>query len=119
VAACTAAAQQKNPADYVNGKNGYLESFCQRCSLQTPGIGDAAASLAPQPVNFGQVNRAIELTRQALATDPLNSRWCGWLANYFSALNRHPRKVRSDVREVEVQAARWMTAVGLSPASGQ
>ncbi len=53
-----------------------------------PESGDAAASLARQAANFGQVGRAIELTQQALATDPLHSRWYGWLAGYLSALNR-------------------------------
>ncbi len=38
LAACTAAARQKNPTDYVNGKNGYLESLCQRCSVSSPTI---------------------------------------------------------------------------------
>ena len=61
VAACTAVAQQKNPTDYVNGKNGYLESFCQRCSLQTPGIGDAAGQSRPPDRKFWTSELDIEL----------------------------------------------------------
>jgi TolB-like protein/Flp pilus assembly protein TadD len=64
------------------------EAEYRRAFELAPGSGDAAASLARQLANFGQVGRAIELTQQALATDPLHSRWYGWLAGYLSALNR-------------------------------
>ena len=69
-----------------------------------PGNGDAAASLARQLANFGPVDRAIELTRQALATDPLHSRWYGWLAGYLSVQNR--------LEEAEVAVRR---AIDLQP----
>jgi TolB-like protein/Flp pilus assembly protein TadD len=64
------------------------EAEYRRAFELAPGSGDAAASLARQLANFGQVGRAIELTQQALATDPLHSRWYSWLADYLSALNR-------------------------------
>jgi TolB-like protein/Flp pilus assembly protein TadD len=69
-----------------------------------PGNGDAAASLARQLANFGPVDRAIELTRQALAIDPLHSRWYGWLAGYLSVQNR--------LEEAEVAVRR---AIDLQP----
>jgi TolB-like protein len=68
-----------------------------------PGSSDAAASLAHQIANFGQVDRAIELTRQALGIDPLNSRWYGWLANYFGALNRLEEADAAIRRAIELQ----------------
>ena len=64
------------------------EAEYRRAFELAPGSGDAAASLARQLADLGQVGRAIELTQQALATDPLHSRWYGWLAGYLSALNR-------------------------------
>ena len=68
-----------------------------------PESGDAAASLARQAANFGQVGRAIELTQQALATDPLHSRWYGWLAGYLSALNRLDEAEVAIRRAVDLQ----------------
>jgi TolB-like protein/Flp pilus assembly protein TadD len=64
------------------------EAEYRRAFELAPESGDAAASLARQLANFGQEDQAIELTRQALASDPLHSRWYGWLAGYLSALNR-------------------------------
>jgi TolB-like protein/Flp pilus assembly protein TadD len=80
------------------------EAEYRRAFELAPGSGDAAASLARQLANFGQVGRAIELTQQALATDPLHSRWYGWLAGYLSALNR--------MEEAEVAIRR---AIALQP----
>jgi tetratricopeptide (TPR) repeat protein len=51
-------------------------------------VATPAASLARQLANCGHVDQAIALTQQALATDPLHSRWYGWLAGYLSAVNR-------------------------------
>jgi len=64
------------------------EAEYRRAFELAPESGDAAASLARQLAAFGQAGRAIELTQQALATDPLHSRWYGWLAGYLGALNR-------------------------------
>lgn len=64
------------------------EGEYRRAFELAPGSGDAAASLARQLANSGHVDQAIALTQQALATDPLHSRWCGWLAGYLSAVNR-------------------------------
>jgi TolB-like protein/Flp pilus assembly protein TadD len=80
------------------------ETEYRRALELTPESGDAAAGLARQLANFGQAGRAIELTQQALATDPLHSRWYGWLAGYLSALNR--------LEEAEVAIRR---AINLQP----
>jgi TolB-like protein len=64
------------------------EAEYRRAFELAPGSGDAAAGLARQLANFGQVGRAIELTQQALASDPLHARWYGWLAGYLSDVNR-------------------------------
>jgi tetratricopeptide (TPR) repeat protein len=79
------------------------EAEYRRAFELAPGSGDAAASLARQLANFGQVGRAIELTQQALATDPLHSRWYGWLAGYFSALNRLEEAEGTIRRAIDLQ----------------
>ena len=68
-----------------------------------PESGDAAASLARQLANHGQVDRAIELTQQALAADPLHSRWYSWLAGYLSAVNRMEEAEVAIRRAIELQ----------------
>ena len=79
------------------------EAEYRRAFELAPGNGEAAASLARQLANFGQVNRAIDLTKQALASDPLNSTWHGWLANYFCALNRLDEAKAAIERAIELQ----------------
>jgi TolB-like protein len=79
------------------------EAEYRRAFELAPGSSDAAASLARQLANFGQVGRAIELTQQALATDPLHARWYGWLAGYFSALNRMEEAEAAIRRAIELQ----------------
>jgi tetratricopeptide (TPR) repeat protein len=51
------------------------------------------------------VVRAIDLTRQALATDPLRANWYNWLASYLSALNRLDEAERAVRRAIELQPA--------------
>jgi tetratricopeptide (TPR) repeat protein len=54
---------------------------------------------------FGDVERAIELTRQALATEPLKDHSYSWLANYLSGLNRLDEAERAIRRAIELQPA--------------
>ncbi len=74
-----------------------------------PGSGDAAASLARQLATFLELDRAIELTQQALATDPLHSRWYASLAVDFYALNRLEEAEAAIRRAIELQpGAVWL-----------
>jgi tetratricopeptide (TPR) repeat protein len=58
--------------------------------------------------SFGQVDQGIELTRQALATEPLRANWYTWLAIYLSGLNRLDEAERAIRRAIELQpGAPW------------
>ncbi|MGC2033202.1 MAG: tetratricopeptide repeat protein [Steroidobacteraceae bacterium] len=78
------------------------ESEYRRVSALVPASGEAAQGLARILASFGHVDRAIELTRQALATDPLNSEWYAWLADYFT-LNRVEEAEGAIRKAIELQ----------------
>jgi len=52
---------------------------------------------------LGEVEQSIELTRQALATEPLRANWYNWLAGYFSGLNRLDEAERAIRTAIELQ----------------
>jgi TolB-like protein/Flp pilus assembly protein TadD len=79
------------------------EEEYRRALALAPASGEAAASLARQLANFGQVDRAIELTQEALATDPLHANWYVWLAVDFYALNRLEEAEGAIRRAIELQ----------------
>ena len=56
-----------------------------------------------QLATLGEVERAIDLTRQALATDPLRANWYGWLTMYLLGLNRLDEAERAIRRAIELQ----------------
>ena len=58
-----------------------------------------------QLATFGEVQPAIELTRQALATEPLRADWHKFLSYYLSALNRLDEAERAIRRAIELQPA--------------
>ena len=68
-----------------------------------PNDGWAKFHLGNQLAMFGEVEQAIELTRQALATEPLKANWYVWLARYLSGLNRLDEAERAIRRAIELQ----------------
>jgi tetratricopeptide (TPR) repeat protein len=70
-----------------------------------PNDGEARFYLGRQLAVFGQVDPAIELTRQALATEPLQAEWYKWLAYYLSGLNRLDEAEQAIRRAIELQPA--------------
>ena len=64
---------------------------------------DALFALARLQSAFGEPERAVELSRQALASDPLRAYWCSWLAFYLSSLNRLDEAERTTHRAIELQ----------------
>ncbi len=79
------------------------EEEYRRAYELAPASGEAAAGLARQLANFGQVERAIKLTQDALATDPLHASWYAWLAVDFYALNRLDEAEGAIRRAIELQ----------------
>lgn len=64
------------------------EAEYRRAVELAPESGRTKVTLGLLLAAEGEVGQAIELTQQALATDPLRAPWYEQLARYFSALNR-------------------------------
>jgi TolB-like protein/tetratricopeptide (TPR) repeat protein len=75
----------------------------ERALELAPNDGDAKFSLGNQLAAFGEVEQAIALTREALATEPLRANWYAWLATYLSGLNRLDEAERAIHRAIELQ----------------
>ncbi|HET7306394.1 MAG TPA: tetratricopeptide repeat protein [Gammaproteobacteria bacterium] len=80
------------------------EAEYRRALQLAPNDGQTKAVLGQLVAALGRTQQAVQLTRQALATDPLNARWYGWLSNYLLALHR-PDEARQAIQK----------AIGLQP----
>jgi TolB-like protein/Tfp pilus assembly protein PilF len=81
------------------------EAEFRRAVALAPNDGDARFWLGKQFATYGELDQAIQLTRQALATDPLRANWYRWLALYLSGLNRLDEAERAIRRAIELQPA--------------
>ena len=79
------------------------EAEFRRALELAPNDGWAKFDFGNQLAAFGQVERAIELTREALATDPLQPNWYDWLAIYLLGVNRLDEAERAAQRSIELQ----------------
>jgi TolB-like protein/Flp pilus assembly protein TadD len=79
------------------------EAEFRRAEELAPDSGDAKFELGRLQAILGRLGRAIELTRQASATDPLNARWHNWLAGYFSGLDRLDEAEAAARKSIELQ----------------
>ena len=79
------------------------EAEYRRALMLVPNDVDAQFSFARLQATFGEPERAVELTRQALASEPLRAGWYGWLAGYLSGLNRLDEAERTIRRAIELQ----------------
>ena len=81
------------------------EAEFRRAVALAPNDGDARYWLGKQFATYGELDQAIQLTRQALATEPLRANWYRWLALYLSGLNRLDEAERAIRRAIELQPA--------------
>jgi TolB-like protein/Tfp pilus assembly protein PilF len=81
------------------------EAEFRRAMELAPNDGEAKFFLGIQLATFAEVEAAIQLTRQALVTEPLSAESYYYLANYFSALNRLDEAERAIRRAIELQPA--------------
>jgi TolB-like protein/Tfp pilus assembly protein PilF len=81
------------------------EAEYRRAVALAPDDGAAKVSLGDLLATLGEVEPAIELTRQALATDPLRATWYYGLANYLWGLNRLDEAEQAIRRGIELQPA--------------
>jgi tetratricopeptide (TPR) repeat protein len=98
----------------AHGARGYLlliadldwhgaEAEYRRALALAPNDGQAKYDYGMLLATFGDVDHAIELTRQALATEPLRASYYNWLAVYLSGLNRLDEAERAIRRAIELQ----------------
>jgi len=64
------------------------QTEARRALELAPDYGRAKLYLADELATSGQLSEAIELARQALATDPLHANWYSALGGYLLGLNR-------------------------------
>jgi Tfp pilus assembly protein PilF len=77
----------------------------RRALALAPNDGDVKFYFGNQLATYGEVEPAIELTRQALATEPLRANWYLYLATYLSGLNRLDEGEKAARRAIELQPA--------------
>ena len=81
------------------------EAEFRRALALAPSDSEAKFYLGRQHAILGELEPAIELTREALATEPLQARWYLNLAGYLSGLDRPDEAERAIRRAIELQPA--------------
>ena len=79
------------------------EAEFRRAMELSPNDSEAKFYLGTQLATFGEVEPAIALTRQTIATEPLRAECHWWLGLYFSSLNRLDEAEREMRRAIELQ----------------
>jgi len=79
------------------------EAEYRRAMELAPNDGEAKFWFGNLLATLGEVEPAIELTRQALATDPLHPYWHNWLAPYLIGLGRLDEAEQAARRGIELQ----------------
>jgi TolB-like protein/tetratricopeptide (TPR) repeat protein/predicted Ser/Thr protein kinase len=79
------------------------EGEYRRALELAPRDGRAQYALGVQLATFGQVEQAIKLTREALASDPLRDDWYSNLAIYLSGLHQLDEAERAIRRAIDLQ----------------
>jgi serine/threonine-protein kinase len=79
------------------------EAEYRRALELAPNDAQAKFDFGTQLATVGDVDHAIELTRQALATEPLRATYYNWLASYLSGLHRLDEAERAIRRAIELQ----------------
>ncbi|HET7557749.1 MAG TPA: tetratricopeptide repeat protein [Rhodanobacteraceae bacterium] len=79
------------------------EAEYRRALQLTPNDGEAKYRLGTLLATLGQPAPAIDLTRQALVTDPLHANWYSSLASYLAALGRLDEAEQAIGKAIELQ----------------
>lgn len=79
------------------------EGEYRRALALAPNDGVVKGALAHQLAIFGEMEPAIEFTRQALAIEPLRASGYDWLATYLLSLHRLDEAERAVRRAIEIQ----------------
>lgn len=81
------------------------ETEYHRALTLAPNDADAKIYFGKLLATFGEPEQALELTREALATDPLRASWYSDLADYLATLNRLDEAERAIAKAIELQPA--------------
>jgi serine/threonine protein kinase/tetratricopeptide (TPR) repeat protein len=81
------------------------EAEYRRAVQLAPEDSQAKQRLGYMLATLGQMNEAVELTRQALAIDPLNGVWHIWLGRYLAGLGRLEEGEAMIRKAIELQPA--------------
>ena len=81
------------------------EADYRRALQLTPNDDTAKANLGQMLAALGKPEQAIDLTRQALVSDPLRAGWYAWLARYLPALGRLDDAEKASRKAIELQPA--------------
>jgi TolB-like protein/Tfp pilus assembly protein PilF len=81
------------------------EAEFRRALALAPNDSEAKFRLGSQLAEFGELEPAIELTRQALATEPLRAVWYNWLAMYLLGLHGLDEAEQAVRKGIELQSA--------------
>jgi TolB-like protein/Tfp pilus assembly protein PilF len=79
------------------------EADYRRALALSPNDSSAKFELGLVLATFGEPQQAVDLTRQAIDTDPLRAIWYNWLAVYLAALNRPDEAERAIRKALELQ----------------
>ena len=77
----------------------------RRALKLAPTDDTSMSNLGQMLAAMGQPEHAIDLTRQALATDPLNARWYAWLSRYLVPLGRLDQAEAAIRKAIELRPA--------------
>jgi len=77
----------------------------ERAEQLAPKDGASLFYLGNVSATLGNPERAVVLTRQALATDPLRANWYHWLASYLWGLGRLDEAAAASKKAIELQPA--------------
>lgn len=79
------------------------EVEARRAAELAPSSGIVLFALGQARARDGHLAQAVALTRQALATDPLNARWHGWLSAYLLGLGQLDEAKQAIDKALELQ----------------
>ena len=100
------------------------EAEYRRALELSPNDAQAKFNLGAQLATYGEMDQAIELTRQALVTEPLRAEGYKQLATYLLGLHRLDEAERAMNKAIELQPASgafhaWLTVIEIQRGNAQ
>jgi TolB-like protein/Flp pilus assembly protein TadD len=86
----------------------------QRAAELAPNDAEVLFDLGIMQETLGRVQSAVELTRKALAANPLHVAWYGWLSNYLVGLGKWDAAQQAITKAIELQPGADSSHTGLA-----